>query len=167
LLIKLHHADKLPLYKIAKDFNVDIGTICDWFKQFKISIENRGKIVAGERWKDVEMAKKMIAGLQIKPNKAEKFLEHILNNSFPDEWKYVGDGQVIISGLCPDFINVNGKKKIIELFGKYWHDGNVRYHGTEVGRREVFREFGFDMLVIWDYELKDEQNVIEKIRGFL
>lgn len=27
-----------------------------------------------------------------------------------------------IGGLCPDFVNCNGKKVIIELFGDYWHD---------------------------------------------
>lgn len=120
-----------------------------------------------ERWKDEESAKKMIAGLRIRPNKCELMLDSILQNHFPNEWKYVGDGNTIINGLCPDFINVNGKKKIIELFGKHWHKGEgLSYHRTEEGRRSTFKKIGFDMLVIWDYELKNERKVIEKIRCF-
>jgi len=41
--------------------------------------------------------------------------------NFPNEWKYAGDGSLIIRGKCPDFVNVNGRKLIIEVFGDYWH----------------------------------------------
>jgi len=120
------------------------------------------------RWKDENYAKKIIASLHSKPNKAEIYLNSILDRIFPNEWKFVGDGQVIIDGLCPDFININGDKKIIELFGKHWHKSqdNIRYRQTEEGRKESFGKYGYDTLIIWDYELKSETNVIEKIRSF-
>jgi len=124
---------------------------------------------AKEHWRNEETAKKMIMGLQMKPNKAELFLDSILQEYFPDEWKFVGDGQVIIGGLCPDFINCNGKKKIIELFGARWHDPvhyHVKYNQTEEGRKSIFGEIGFDTLVIWYPELKNKTKVIEKIKVF-
>ncbi len=37
-------------------------------------------------------------------------------------YKYVGDGELEISGLFPDFVHERGEKKIIEVFGRYWHE---------------------------------------------
>lgn len=118
-----------------------------------------------QNWRNEEIAKKMMNGQR--PNGKELYLDFLLQNHFPDEWKYVGDGQVIIGGLCPDFINVNGKKLIIELFGDYWHNiKNMKYHRTEHGRIEVFLEYGYSTLIIWEHELEDENKVIEKIKHF-
>lgn len=114
-------------------------------------------------------AKKMIKRFQLKPNGKELYLDYILQNNFPDEWKYVGDGQVVIDRLCPDFINCNGKKQIIEVFGDYWHDSkrrNVKYNQTEKGRKETFFKFGYSTLIIWEHEFTDEEKVIEKIKVF-
>lgn len=119
-------------------------------------------------WKDEDFAKKMFESIHAKPNGLELYLDFILQNYFQDEWKYVGDGQVFVEGLCPDFINVNGKKKIIELFGEHWHEGKqVRYNNTEEGRKKVFSEIGYDTLIIWSRELDNEIKVIEKIRNFM
>jgi hypothetical protein len=63
-----------------------------------------------ELWKNEEYAKRIFSALNVKPNKYELFLESWLNNNFNNEWKFVGDGQLIINGKCPDFVNVNGKK---------------------------------------------------------
>lgn len=119
-------------------------------------------------WKTEEYVRKQMISRQVRPNGAELFLDSILQNHFPDEWKYVGDGGLIISGLCPDFVNCNGKKKIIELFGEYWHlkKGKVKPTGTEEVRKKIFKELGYDTLFIWESELVDEQKLIEKIRSF-
>jgi hypothetical protein len=102
------------------------------------------------------------------PNGEELYLDYLLQNYFPDEWKYVGDGNCIINGLCPDFINVNGKKLIIELFGEYWHEGEkVPYKRTEDGRKEIFKQLGYNTLIIWSKELADNGAVVEKIRTFM
>jgi len=94
-------------------------------------------------------------------NKLEKKLERMLNQFFPESWKFVGDGQVWIGHRCPDFINVNGRKQLIELFGNHWHQ-------TEDEDRRVkhFAKYGFDTLVIWENELSDRESLIEKIKDF-
>ncbi|GAJ10777.1 unnamed protein product, partial [marine sediment metagenome] len=76
-------------------------------------------------------------------------------------WKYVGDGQVILGGFCPDFINTNGKKQVIELFGTYWHDV------FDIARKkDHYRQYGFDTLVIWSDELADEEATVKRIKTF-
>lgn len=95
------------------------------------------------------------------PNKSEIKLKNILNELCPREWDFVGDGQIIIGGKCPDFINVNGQKKLIELYGDYWHQGeNTRT------RKRIFKKYGFDTLIIWEKELKNISRLEKKIDNF-
>ncbi len=95
------------------------------------------------------------------PNKQEKYLENLLNRLYPNEWKFVGNGQLIIAGKCPDFVNINGQKKLIELFGDYWHQGeNLQ------DRIDVFKPFGYQTLIIWEKELKDMKQLKRKIFDF-
>ena len=74
----------------------------------------------------------------------------------------MGNGRVILGGKNPDFINVNGKKLIIELFGKYWHTGE-----NPKDREKIFVPFGYRTLVIWYSELRNEERVKNKIREFM
>lgn len=104
------------------------------------------------------------------PNKPELELSSLLQKTFPGEYKYNGDYSqgVVLGGLVPDFINVNGKKQVIELFGDYWHDkkGSVPWKATEFGRKAIFSQLGFSCLVIWEHELKSPDDVVERIREF-
>ena len=93
-----------------------------------------------------------------KPNKLELQLNRILQSNFPNEWKYVGNGQVWIGQRCPDFININGRKNLIELFGNYWHKPE-----DEELRKSHFKKFGFDTIVVWESELKDVENLLSKL----
>jgi len=74
---------------------------------------------AKKNWQDPKYAKKVFAHKS--PNKSELKLQTILNKLFPKEYKFVGNGQVVLGGKLPDFINVNGQKKIIEMFGTFYH----------------------------------------------
>jgi len=83
------------------------------------------------------------------PNFPETLFGFWLDENFPNEWKYNGDGsqKVIIGRKIPDFVNVDGKKGVIEIFGTYWHDE------LEVGEKiEHYNRFGYNCLVLWDYE---------------
>ena len=95
------------------------------------------------------------------PNKSELLLNRILKTTFPHEWKFVGNGKVSIEGKNPDFININGRKLIIDLFGKHWHEE------SEVEpRKELFAKYGYKTLILWDYELKNEVVIINKVKNF-
>ena len=98
---------------------------------------------------------------KVEPNQKEVLLASILQKIVPGEYKYVGNGSLIIGGRCPDFMNVNGKKKLVELYGDHWHRGD-----NPQDRIDFFRQFGFDTLVIWEHELKDFDNLSQKIIVF-
>ena len=96
-----------------------------------------------------------------KKNKLESRVERILDHFFPGEWKFVGDGEVWIGGRCPDFINVNGRKTIIEVFGDWWHKNRrkVRKTATEDWRRAHFAKYGFQTTIIWESEINGRSDV--------
>lgn len=87
-------------------------------------------------------------------NKSEIFLEKMLKKILPKEYKYVGQGDFFIKRYNPDFINVNGQKKIIELFGDRWHKEPERIK-RDKKKLKIYKEFGYDCLVIWGHELND------------
>lgn len=144
---------------------------------WKLSEETKKKMSTTKRemWKNKEFAKKMLKLKNIKPNRMEIKLNKILQEHFPEEFKYVGNGEVIFGRKNPDFINCNGKKLIIELFGRTFHDPTYKkgfikkilWHQQEVGTKMHYAQYGFKTLVIWDDELKNEEAVIEGIKEFI
>jgi len=128
------------------------------------------------KWKNKEYKNKVIRkwmeSLAILPNKPERILIGILNKTLPNEYKYVGDGQVIIGGYIPDFINCNGKKKIIEHFGCYWHKcklckfGDRKLKPHDIGRLRTYKKYGYKTLIIWGHELKNIKKITKKIGDF-
>lgn len=115
-----------------------------------------------EMWSLDSYVANQMRARQVRPNKVELYLQAFLNKHFSDTWKYVGDGQLIIGGKCPDFTNINGRKQLIELFGNYWHkDDNPE---DKIGH---YRKFGFDCLVIWENELNKEDELMQKVKEFV
>ena len=131
-----------------------------YMKGKKHSEEARRKMsLAGKgRKKSDEHLKKIMQSNGMKPSKPELELGDLLTEIFPGEYRYVGNGEFVIGGKCPDFINVNGKKKIIELFGDYWHRGE-----NPQDRIDVFKPFGFETIVIWESELKDKEKLVYRL----
>lgn len=110
--------------------------------------------------RDPERGKKCL-GFR-KPNKKELQFDKLLQDNFPNQWKYVGNGEITIGGKCPDWVNINGQKAVIELFGEYWHQEE------EIPEKEKdYIKYGFRMLVIWSQELKHPQDVIQKVSRFI
>lgn len=106
---------------------------------------------------------KYAKGLNLRPNRAEMKLQKIINRMCPGEYQYNGDYKlgVTIDRLIPDFVNVNGKKKVIDLLGSHWHKPE-----EEAQRLERFRKCGFDGLIVWEKELRDVLVLQQKIKTF-
>lgn len=115
-----------------------------------------------EQWKAPGYAKKMFKAMWTRPTKPEIKMLALLESLFPGEYKYVGDGDVWIAGKNPDFINVNGQKKIIEVFGDYWHRND-----KPSDRMKIFEPYGYKTLVIWESTLyEDIEYVEQKVKQF-
>lgn len=116
-----------------------------------------------ELWAEPEWAiqqiQKMRAGWNTKPTKPELELFDLLNeNGY--KYDYVGDNSLYFGTKNPDFVWVE-QNLIVECFGGYWHDGD------EIEPRiEHFRNYGFDTLIIWDYELDDTEQLLIKLKDF-
>jgi hypothetical protein len=108
-----------------------------------------------------EFLRKQRIIMNLKPNKIENILNNILQKYFPNEYKYVGDFTFTLGRKCPDFMNINGQKKLIELFGDYWHRND-----DPQNRINHFKQYGFDTLIIWEHELKNENILISKLKEF-
>ena len=109
------------------------------------------------------------------PNKPERKLLSLLEElQFP--YVYNGNAEfLLIGGTAPDYINVNGQKKLIEHYGCYWHCCplcNKREWKREDKQREDaetlegYAMLGNKTLVIWEHELKDVEAVKEKLLEF-
>ncbi len=98
------------------------------------------------------------------PNKSEMRLGNIIEEICPGEFKYNGCCElgVVVGHHVPDFWNVNGKKKVIELFGEPWHKAD-----EEEKYKSDYKECGVDCLVIWYEELRNREIVEQKILDFV
>lgn len=180
----LYLSQKLSAIEIASIYQVCDWTVRNWLRFYEIPLRNLSEAerIAQQRPErrhkasetslkvfrdDPELIKRCVPQ---KPNEKEKALDLLIQSHFPNEWKYVGNGEVNLGGRCPDWINVNGKKQVLEFFGAYWHDPFVNpkigFRKTEVATHYHYREYGFDCLVIWQNELEKPRKLLRKIRGF-
>jgi len=100
-----------------------------------------------------------------KPTKPEKrFINICEKYNLP--YKYVGNGKFWIENINPDFVEVNGKKICIEVFGHYWHspllNRKVDWEHTYVGRKAKLNEYGWKCIVFWDNEI-NEKTILERL----
>lgn len=115
--------------------------------------------------------KGLTESMHLRPTEPEASLMRILQTQFP-EFKYNGDFSlgITIGGMIPDFVNVNGKKQVIEVFGDYWHGDKkaITWRKSELGRIMAYKPFGFNCLVIWEHELKEkpEREIACLIKSF-
>lgn len=99
----------------------------------------------------------------IKPTKPEK----ILNDNTPNSIKYIGDAKKWITlnngnRKNPDFI-IKGQKKIIEVFGNYWHKNDNPQELIN-----LYKQVGYDCIIFWEHEIYKDINLVkEKIEIFI
>jgi hypothetical protein len=149
---------KYPYWLFTKDSNKKRIESSSKYQRSIIGRECRREITK-LWWSIPDNAKLRFKQMSIKPNKLELGFQKFLDEHFPGDWKYVGDGEIWIAGKCPDFLNVNGKKQIIELYGSYWHKPE-----DEELRKSHFWKHSYKTLIIWDYELRNPEKVISKIQ---
>ncbi len=145
-----------PLYGTHLSLNTINKTRETWkkngtFKKFSDRMKNGGAFVA-------------LGGNKKVSSPENKIWEIIQQQELPFE--PVGKGKFWLKGINhnfnPDFVNKD-KKKIIEMFGSYWHN---QRKDLDKERLETYSKYGYEYLVIWDYELKDIEKVKEKIKKF-
>ena len=138
------------------------------------SPETRRKLseVRKAQWQDPDYVAKLIKAMGIRPNKLESKLIQIFEKHLPD-FKYNGgfDLGISLGGLIPDFVNANGKKQVIEVFGNYWHSPQVigdDERRTEAGKIAIYNSLGYKCLVLWedDLKVKSDQEIIDIVTCF-
>jgi len=154
--------------KIVKHYCVDCGKeIC--YTNWNVGNRRCCSCSSKLKWNDKEFKDRVITasmlGRQVKPNKPEKLLNELLRELLLKEYKFVGDGKLIIDGFCPDFINTNGQKKIIELYGDYWHNKTGMKERDE-RRLKAYKKYGYKTLIVWENELKDINKLTDKLIKF-
>jgi len=140
--------------------------------KINIGLANKNSVSIGrssrERWKNKVYKEKTLKAILKSISKLPTSYERkiiYLNKKYGLPFRYCGNGKVIIHGLCPDFIERNGKKLLIETYTKWCHPINY-----EKQRYAMFRQFGFRTLFLSDEDLlnKDwEQICLKKIKKFL
>ena len=111
-----------------------------------------------KKFKDPTFLKSFRESLQQKPTKIEIIIHKIV---CCHNFIYVGDFKEWVGGKNPDFINKEDKK-IIEVFGNYWHNKEDEYI-----RYKHFKKYGYRLLVIWENEIyNDIENVKKRIIKF-
>lgn len=78
-------------------------------------------------------------------------------NKYNLPFKYTGNGSFWIHNINPDFVECNGKKIAVEIFGDYWHSPllkrNMRYNQTYRGRKKILKKYGWKLIVLWESDL--------------
>lgn len=173
----------ITVRSIAKKFRVDNATIFNHLKdlpkrghimtdELKVRVAKGGKTASRIIWSEErkeETIRKLLKGLNKRPTSLEKkLIELTERNNLP--YKYVGDGEFILGGKCPDFVNMNGEKICIEVrprcMCKYWSKCTPEEY--EQRRKEHFAKYGWECILIWadkhnKFELS-ENMIIEKLK---
>jgi len=95
------------------------------------------------------------------PNKPElKFIQ--ICNQFNLPFKYVGDGKFWIEGINPDFVNCNGQKICVEIWGDYWHN-RPDERLKDIKKLEILNKYGWKRIEIWEHELDNIELIRQKM----
>jgi len=145
-----------------------------WFHGKHLNEEHRRKTseTLKSLWNDPNFVERMMESRYQYPNMLESRVEDALNRVQPNEWKYNGNFEqgVMIGGLIPDFVNVSGKKAVIEVFGEYWHGARAprkSWKRSEFGNKATYSQLGFVGIVLWEQDIETAPDLDEFIRDRL
>lgn len=117
-------------------------------------------------WADPQRREARIRAILKASHRRPTYIEQRIINILEEyslPYKYTGDGDVVIGRACPDFTNINGHKKLIEVFGNYWHQPD-----EEIKRKVLFAKYGFEVLILWENQInqKSDVEIAKQIRHF-
>jgi len=155
---------RIPLeYRICK---------CGCLRLYKCKINSKREFINGHNRRNQKMSK--ISKLKIKNSmrilfKNEDYRKKILRkrkisfyesriiqliSDFKLPYKFVGNGKIWIGNRNPDFININGEKKVIEVYGRFQ---KARNYGSsknyEKNRVKHYKKYGFEAIFLSDKEI--------------
>lgn len=152
-----------------KDYASSLGKACTAFRQahpriaktcpvchtaFSVPFSHGRRKYCSYQCKGV--VQMMANGAKKTPTIPEQRIIEIVGKHFPG-FKYNGNGElaVVLAGMIPDFININGKKQVIEVFGDYYHGQICRnWKNSELGKTMAYNSIGYNCLVLWELEIR-------------
>lgn len=123
-----------------------------------------------KKWTEPEYVEKMMRRLRHTPNNPESLLSILT----PENVEYIGNGKwwrtikletangIVIKHKNPDF-KVKGQRKLIEFNGTYWHKNDY----PDNAYQQAWAKIGYEILIVWDYEMKNIDKVLTKIANFI
>jgi hypothetical protein len=181
---KGHHPSEETRKKLSEakkgENHPNYGKLMSEEQKRKISESSEGKHLSEEHkrkigesmkknWNNPEYVENFMKKIHAKPNNFELLVKSALQELLPNEYKYNGGFEegVMLGGLIPDFVNVNGKKVVIEVFGEPFHDPNkswmqVGWKRQEFGRKAIFAQLGYKTVILWCGKLKKED-----VKGYI
>jgi very-short-patch-repair endonuclease len=92
-----------------------------------------------------------------------RFEEMIKELKLP--YKFVGNGDLFIAKKCPDFVNTNGEKIVVEVFARV-HKEKFREGGLEKWkseRKKIFNDGGWEIIFFNETELNDNTLIKQRL----
>lgn len=167
VILKCTYCGKeFEVHNCRKDTAKFCSLICHAKWKFPIKWETRTCRLCGKKFRvkpshpDVYCSMKCSRKDRIIPTSRTKpelkFIEICKKYNLP--FRYTGDSSFWIGDVNPDFIENNGRKIAVDVFGDYWHSPLFRpdlpYNQTYEGRKKIIEREGWESIIIWGSELK-------------
>ncbi len=105
-------------------------------------------------WSDEEKKNRLISTraspVKLKPNNLEEFAGKLIEEVVPGRFQYNKD-ELVVGSKIPDFFEIGGRK-LIEVFGDYWHNRDPLQE-TEEDVVSYYKSKGYDCLVLWESDI--------------
>jgi len=170
-----HLHKKLWKYNYKKRWNVEIESVkisetpnnLASFTLNDIDVRKESaRRAALKMWDDDEI-ERMLQSLKKSqkqcPNKEEQqVIEFFRIHNIP--LQFVGNGDFILNGKIPDFVDYD-KKLIIEYNGRFWHSDDNQWYKVKDDSEEriaMFKTFGYTTYIIWSDIFKEDPDGVLK-----